>query len=744
MTFQIPQAAVPIAERQVCALLNLQTGNGASIAGQDEGGSLRVGGTDYWLFGDTVLNNGDPMIANNLATASMADDPADCLQLDDLRSSAGVATPLLGRSSDPDEAMVWPNGAVSVAPGVVHFFYESVSLAQQPFHVRYVGLAKFGTATLSAARVGDPTVSTPFWPVSYGVSVAKPILVGDTVYVFLLTDDAQKTVLLARVPRSAIEDVSAYTYWDAGAQAYTPDFAQATTVLSEPFAQLPSEVSWNAFLGKWTMVYAGAYSSREVIRVADELSGPWSAPSTLFDCATYYPGPGRLGTYCYSGHQHDEWQSANGQLIYATVSNEIDYRAFLHQIQLAVPVRQYSDAGGKPAYVAGGDTVPAGLGTAAGIAFYAGMSTGPGLSPIHRWISGAEVVLAPLAPSQAFTDGGVAFYAPLSATVAYAPVSPGVRASTRIAYEPVFRWDKTDGGGVSHAYSQFPSVPGFTRGPVAFYAPCPDSDMDGASDCIEAAQGSDPLLRDTDGDGYADAPPASAGRRSASDTAHDNCPAVYNPGQENHDGDFVDLSVYGKLYNDSTWPNSDALGDACDSDADNDGLPNSVETALPGAACPSATASTNPLARDTDGDLVLDGAECALGTDPTNAASKPPLFPAGDSDHDGLTDAFEISIGSNPTNPDTDGDGVLDGSEYENYNTDLRNANTDGDRCTDGKEIASINEDAIVNSVDLSQVARAYGVQSSLRYIADMDLNKDGKINSTDMVIGTRQYGYCR
>jgi hypothetical protein len=240
----------------------------------------------------------------------------------------------------------------------------------------------------------------------------------------------------------------------------------------------------------------------------------------------------------------------------------------------------------------------------------------------------------------------------------------------------------------------------------------------------------EPLAHDTDGDMVLD--------------PSDNCPAVANPGQENHDANFVGLSAYGKLFDDTTWANSDGLGDACDPDADNDGLPNEVETSLPNPACPSATGPTSPLLRDTDGDLVLDGAECALGTDPASAASKPPSMPAGDSDHDGLSDAFERTIGTDPLKADTDGDGLLDGVEVKGYGTDPLSVNTDGDGCADGKEAASINNDAKVNSIDLWQVALAYGPAISGKYIADMDVNKDGVVNSTDMAVAYRLWGYCR
>jgi hypothetical protein len=228
----------------------------------------------------------------------------------------------------------------------------------------------------------------------------------------------------------------------------------------------------------------------------------------------------------------------------------------------------------------------------------------------------------------------------------------------------------------------------------------------------------------------------------------DNCPVAYNLGQENHDSNIIDLSSYGKLFNDITWPNSDSIGDACDPDADNDGLPNGVEPSLgPGGAyhafCPPASGPTNPLLRDTDGDLVLDGAECLLGTDPLNPLSRP-AAPLDDTDHDGLSDGFEVLIGTDTLKADTDGDGVPDGVEFKNYNTQARMIDTDADGCADGKEIASTNADLTVNTTDLLQVAKAASSFGNANYIPDFDMNKDGKINSNDLLITAKQFGACR
>ena len=231
--------------------------------------------------------------------------------------------------------------------------------------------------------------------------------------------------------------------------------------------------------------------------------------------------------------------------------------------------------------------------------------------------------------------------------------------------------------------------------------------------------------------------PASFGADSDGDGVPDigdNCPGVANANQANADADFIDLDPWNKPYDDITWPNSDTMGNACDPDADNDGL---AEGANP--PCAGASAATNPLVRDSDGDRYLDGAECALGTNPANAGSKPSApSPAEDPDRDGLSSATETAIGSNPNAADTDGDGVLDSTEYFFFNSSPLIADTDSDGCPDGREIASINGDRRVTAIDLMQIAIAFGTSTP-----PFDTNGDGTISSLDLAFVAREFGSC-
>jgi hypothetical protein len=234
-------------------------------------------------------------------------------------------------------------------------------------------------------------------------------------------------------------------------------------------------------------------------------------------------------------------------------------------------------------------------------------------------------------------------------------------------------------------------------------------------------QFTNPCLKDSDFDGFNDLPATSQQGPSNTVAAQDNCPAVVNPAQTNSDGNFIDLSPP-KLFDDMTIPASDAPGDACDTDDDNDYLLDTDE--LSGAACAGIVTST--VLRDTDGDRAIDGAECALGTNPTLTGSAPGLAACG-------------------AVLDGDGDGIVAAREYCYYGSSDGSANTDGDTCGDRRETMSINADMTVNAIDLGQVASAFGPYpfGAPAYFYDYDVTKDGTINAIDLGQVAGAFGAC-
>jgi outer membrane protein OmpA-like peptidoglycan-associated protein len=105
----------------------------------------------------------------------------------------------------------------------------------------------------------------------------------------------------------------------------------------------------------------------------------------------------------------------------------------------------------------------------------------------------------------------------------------------------------------------------------------------------------------------------------------------------------------------------------------------------------------------------------------------------GDSDKDGLGDKLEKELGTNRKLADTDGDGLTDAQEYNQYKTNPLIADSDGDGLSDGDELKTSNTSPVEADTDGDGLTDSQELQKYKTNPLKADSDGDGLADSAEI-----------
>ena len=109
----------------------------------------------------------------------------------------------------------------------------------------------------------------------------------------------------------------------------------------------------------------------------------------------------------------------------------------------------------------------------------------------------------------------------------------------------------------------------------------------------------------------------------------------------------------------------------------------------------------------------------------------------GDPDGDGLTNAQEFRLNTDPNKSDTDGDGLKDGEEVNTYKTDPAKADTDGDGLKDGDEVNIYKTDPLKADTDGDGLSDGLEVLTYKTDPLKADTDGDGVDDGKEVAFGS-------
>lgn len=293
-----------------------------AIQGRDGGDSAYAFGRTIWVYGDTVLNWADEEGTNWHTNSWDHADPLTWMSgfetlvdsLDapryfvELSAEEKAWNDLHAAEDCPQKPCgvrwaLWPSSPVwDPKRERAWIFY---GLFNEEFQDG-IGIASWDGLDQPVVRrqIGDSWLLFPRPEIEWGAGL---VAADDFIYAFGCPQSGlARHCRLARVPLEDPSDRAAWRFWTgdewSASSSKTARLFEGATIM---------EVSWNAGLDRWLLVYTEPFDRDIVARTAEQLTGPWSSEEVLFRAAGDRP---------YDAVHHPDLEEQDGLVQYITYS----------------------------------------------------------------------------------------------------------------------------------------------------------------------------------------------------------------------------------------------------------------------------------------------------------------------------------------------------------------------------------------------------------------------------------------